>query len=160
MAKKKATSIGVAEHSESVDAELAAALEADEAEGVEEVHTSTDLDVDVVMREPVEDFASVETVERPTLELEGLPDLVRDQGGNVLLYGPFSRYREVTTEFGLYGVPEGLLLGFQIRDHWIRKEGRLSKEPFPVYWRAKTGEHVLGSGLPKAAFKKPGRRGG
>lgn len=105
--------------------------------------------------EPVQD---VVVVEERRIELQSIPDLVTNQAGQVLIYGPFDEYRIVNTDFGDYGVTLGNVLGFQIRDFFNKKESRIEKQAFPVYWKADTGKRVLGSGIDPADYRKPGRR--
>ena len=114
---------------------------------------------EVVMTEPTPIEESVIVVEEKRIELENMDDLVTNQGGQVLIYGPFDEYRIVNSDFGDYAVSEGMVLGFQIRDFFNKKESRMEKQPFPIYWRAETGKRVIGSGVAPQDYKKPGRRG-
>ena len=115
---------------------------------------------EIVMTESDPESAdeSVVVVEQKRIELKSLPDLVTNQSGQVLIYGPFDEYRIVNADFGDYAVTKGLVLGFQIRDFFNKKESRIEKQPFPVYWNAESGERVLGSGIAFKDYKKPGRR--
>ena len=113
---------------------------------------------EVVMTEPEAVKESVVVVEEKRIELENMPDLVTNQGGQVLIYGPFDEYRIVNSDFGDYAVSMGMVLGFQIRDFFNKKEQRMEKQPFPVYWNAATGKRVIGSGIAPEDYKKPGRR--
>ena len=113
---------------------------------------------EVVMTEHEEAEESVVVIEEKRIELSKLPDLVTNQAGQVLIYGPFDEYRIVNADFGDYGVSMGMVLGFQIRDFFNKKESRMEKQPFPVYWNAETGKQVYGSGVAPEDYRKPKAR--
>lgn len=113
---------------------------------------------EIVVSEIVEDNEPVVVVEQKRIELAGTADLVTNQSGQVLIFGPFDEYRIVNTDFGDYGVTMGCVLGFQIRDFFNKKESRVEKQPFPVYWNAETGKRVIGSGIDPKDHRKPKAR--
>ena len=114
---------------------------------------------EVVMTEPEETEDSVVVVEEKRIELQKLSDLVTNQADQVLIYGPFDEYRIVNSDFGDYAVSKGMVLGFQIRPFFNKKEQRMEQQPFPVYWNAESGKQVSGSGVRLEDQRKPGRRG-
>ena len=113
---------------------------------------------EVIMTEPESSEESVVVIEEKRIELASMPDLVTNQAGQVLIYGPFDEYRIVNADFGDYGVSKGMVLGFQIRDFFNKKESRMEKQPFPVYWNAETGKQVYGSGVAPEDYRKPKAR--
>lgn len=135
-------------------------LEAAAAAAAEELVATTTLgesSVVVTEPEPEDETATEEIVHRP-ITIEGIPDLVRNQAGQALIFGPFDDYRIVTTDFGEYACPFGMVLGFQLRDWWNDKEHRMERQPFPVYWNAEDGKPTHPSGVPIGATPTPGRR--
>ncbi len=113
---------------------------------------------EVIMVEPESSEESVVVVEEKRIELASMPNLVTSQSGQVLIYGPFDEYRIVNSDFGDYGVSMGMVLGFQTRDFFNKKESRMEKQPFPVYWNAETGKQVYGSGIAPEDYRKPKAR--
>ena len=77
--------------------------------------------------EELSEDEQIVVVEQKRIELSGMENLVTDQSGQVLIYGPFDEYRIVNSDFGDYAVTKGLVLGFQIRDWFNKKEQRMEK---------------------------------
>lgn len=114
---------------------------------------------EIIMKPAETQAPDTVVIEQKRIELENLDGLVTNQGGEVLIYGPFEEYRVVNADFGDYAVTRGNVLGFQIRDFFNKKEQRMEKQPFPVYWKAETGKQVMGSGIDPKDYNKPGERG-
>lgn len=68
------------------------------------------------------------------------------------LYGPFTDYQIVTTDFGDFGLARHLLLGFELEDRLDKESFQMVKVPRSRYYRLSDGKRVRGNGfLPEEA---------
>ena len=149
------------------DQEVIAQLQAQVAELMEQIQrppaTTTEITgedgVQIIVEPPELAEEEFEEVHTEPIRLRGLENLVRQASGQILVYGPFDDYTIVNTDFGEYGMSQGLIIGFQIRDWFNKKESRMEQQPFSVYWDSATGDPVRGNAVAFEDYKKPGQRG-
>lgn len=87
----------------------------------------------------------------PTLaeKVEEIYQIVKGSGVELLgdrLYGPFTEYQIVTTDYGDFGLARGLLLGFVWEERLNKETMQMENVPRSRYFRLTDGERVRGNG--------------
>jgi hypothetical protein len=95
----------------------------------------------------------IETKKLPTLS-ERLDEIssMHDELVGGRLYGPFTNYQIVTTDFGDFGLKRGLVLGFVMIQKLNKETFQMEDIPQAHYFRLKDGERVRGNGVHPSDF--------